>query len=69
MLELVVTACLMATPDKCKDVAIAQAPAGMTVNACMSQAQMPLAEWAGQNPAYRIKSWTCRIRGKGGVDA
>lgn len=64
MLELVVYACLVASPAKCKDTVIAYAPEGMTLHACAAGAMTELAKWAGDNPNWTIQSWHCRVQGK-----
>jgi hypothetical protein len=58
MLEIVVLACLIASPDKCEEIKVPfDEPAGM--NACMREGQFQLVRWQSDHPEYLIKSWKC----------
>lgn len=59
MIELVFTACLIASPDKCEDKHLTFAE-NISPMACLMGAQPQLARWNEANPKWRIGRWKCR---------
>ena len=65
MIELIVLACTIASPNDCHEyhVLLQSAESPRT---CAMQAQPYLAQWAGEHPAYAIKRWHCAYAGQEG---
>lgn len=60
MVELIITACMIATPDRCRDHRMA-----LNENITIVQCMMPpilqtLVGWAKEHPDWRVQQWTCR---------
>lgn len=63
MIEIVVSVCLIADPEKCRDVHLsymAEAQA-VTPQQCMMYGQSEIAKWAEGNPKWRVSRWTCGV--------
>ena len=63
MIELVFTACLIATPDACEQRSLTFLAHPSPV-ACMVQAPPELAAWADRHPAYARDGLALRVPGK-----
>ena len=59
MIELVFTACLIASPEKCEDKHLTFA-GNISPMACMMGAQPELAKWNEGHPKWRVGKWKCR---------
>ena len=59
VIELVVTVCLMSTPDRCgnEHFPVYQ---DISLSSCVMQAMPTVAQWAGEHQEYLVKSWHCR---------
>ena len=61
MLELVIVACLLSSPEHCEErVVLYDAQVGL--HTCMMSAQPELARWTAAHPAFRVSRWACRVR-------
>jgi hypothetical protein len=67
MIELVFSACLIASPATCKDVHLTYMAEAVTPMQCMLYGQPHMAEWVGVNPRWRIKRFRCEPVGQGKV--
>lgn len=58
MLAIVISACLVADPNVCRDHRI---PISMAVDSmhCMTGAQPHFAKWAAEHPGWQIRRWRC----------
>lgn len=61
MIDLVVFACLIASPGQCSHHTIGQ---GDSIKACQAAAIPSAAKWAGAHPAYEIKRIVCSGHGE-----
>jgi hypothetical protein len=59
MLSIVLSACLIADPNKCKDFRV---PVDFQMEAkyCAMAAAPVCAQWAEQHPQWQIKRWKCQ---------
>jgi hypothetical protein len=58
MIELIFIACLVASPDRCEERAVALL-SGVGLMGCMTMAQPQLALWSEQHPDQRVVRWSC----------
>jgi hypothetical protein len=58
LVDLIVTACLLAHPTVCKDHHIMLQSQG-SLRSCVYNAQLYLARWAGEHPGLKIVRWSC----------
>lgn len=59
MIVLVLSVCLAADPDRCKDVNLTFSADGLTPYECVMRAQPELAKWIGEHPGWQVKKWRC----------
>lgn len=59
MLELMMTVCLLANANECRDVRLNFDADNATPMQCMSYGQIEMAKWIEEHPAFRIKQWRC----------
>jgi hypothetical protein len=59
MIEILVSACLLADPDQCKDVRLHVAAETVTAQQCIKLGQFEIVKWAERNPNWSIKRWSC----------
>lgn len=58
MMDLFVTACLLAQPANCERFYVGfQEPVG--IMECMLRGQLQAADWAKKHPTYKVRRWTC----------
>ncbi len=58
MVELFLTACLLAQPVACEEF-YAPFQRSMTLAQCARQGQLWAVRWSLDHPEWRIKGWTC----------
>jgi hypothetical protein len=66
MIEIAAAVCLIATPERCRDVALtfdAEAQS-LTPFQCMMYGQAELAKWTTGHPNWKIAKWSCREAGQ-----
>lgn len=59
MIELVLSACLIAMPATCKDVHLSFVAENVTAMQCMLNGQPHMAQWVEANPKWRITRFRC----------
>lgn len=59
MIELVFSACLIASPASCKDVHLTYMAETVTPMQCMLYGQPQMAQWANVNPKWRVHRFRC----------
>ena len=59
MLELVMTACLLAQPAKCQTVYPSFAPPSASMMQCLYEGQLQAVRWAEQHPKWHVVRWSC----------
>jgi hypothetical protein len=59
MLSVIVSACLIADPNQCRDFKI-QVDFQMPAKYCTAAAAPVCAQWAGEHPQWQIKRWKCQ---------
>jgi hypothetical protein len=59
MIELIITACLIASPDKCHDERFKVLDGSITLIQCMMQIP-DFAGWKQSHPNHKIAGWHCR---------
>lgn len=64
MIEIAAAVCLLAEPQKCKDIALTYDAETITSFGCLFYGQTELAKWTEDHPAWRIAKWTCRPAGE-----
>ena len=62
MIELVALICLAAQPSVCRDETLAVAH--IAPSQCLSGAQIEIAKWSMNHPAWRVAKWKCQFAGK-----
>jgi hypothetical protein len=67
MIELVITACIVATPDTCRDQRVL-IEASATPQQCMMNAMPTIAQWGSQHPKWFVQKWKCQYPKKGAKD-
>lgn len=60
MFQLVITACLIATPAKCESVPLPMGD-GSGLMECMVAGQLRVAEWKRDHPSYDVRKWRCGL--------
>ena len=65
-MELVVLACLIATPNTCQEDRVRFSMEPISGQACMVGAPPLLAEWTLSHPAWRVARWSCNVAGARG---
>jgi len=65
LLDIIITVCLLSTPDKCDTIRI-EVPEEyyMTPYQCIMRAQMNIAEYMKDKPQYFIKRFDCSRKSK-----
>ena len=63
MVDLILTVCLAASPDKCRDEHLYFESHGSLMQ-CMFLAPTEIVKWSEQHPAYKVKRWKCAFPGK-----
>jgi hypothetical protein len=58
ILELVMTVCTVANLNLCEDKRI-RLEANASVMQCMLSAQPTMAQWAADNPDWKVMRWSC----------
>lgn len=56
MIELIMTVCLLATPEDCRKERIAFEG---SLFACATAGQMAAAEWISTHPKWHLSRWSC----------
>lgn len=59
MIEIVLSVCLVSTPQTCKDVSLPVFAEKVTPYGCMFRGQVAAAEWINGHPRWQIKKWKC----------
>jgi hypothetical protein len=67
MIELVITACIVAQPESCQDqrVLLDQDTSAWQ---CVMNAQPTIAQWGAEHPKWFVQSWKCQLPKKGAKD-
>lgn len=60
-LELIITACLLASPDSCRDHHLRLTLQGGDPGQCMYSSPPRVALWGQMHPGWRITSWRCAL--------
>ncbi len=63
MIELVLSICLIAEPEKCKDVRLTFAEENVTPYACVMTGQIEIAKWMDSHPDWQVAKWGCARAG------
>ena len=63
MIELILSACLISDPSRCKDVSITYTAEALTPMMCLMQSPAEIAKWADAHPHWFAKRWACRPAG------
>jgi hypothetical protein len=67
MIELVITACIVAQPATCRDQKVLL-DASTTPFQCMMNAQPAIAQWGTEHPKWFVQRWKCQYPRKGEKD-
>jgi hypothetical protein len=54
MIEILVSVCLLADADRCRDVRL-----NVAAQQCIKVAQFEIGKWAERNPNWSVKRWSC----------
>ena len=60
MVELVILACLAIEPQTCERFHL-PFRRSMTVVECIHQGPLRVMDWAGRNPTWVLRKWTCGL--------
>ncbi len=64
MLEVVVTFCLLGSPERgCREVSFVPGEA-LTPYQCLAGTEFQMAKWLADHPKYRVSKWTCARAGE-----
>ena len=61
MVELIVVACLLASPDECREHRLRLTLDGMDPGQCMYSSPPRIALWQEMHKAWKVKSWKCSV--------
>lgn len=64
MIELVMSVCLIAEPQRCKDVTLNFEADNETPMQCNLFGQPEMAKWINAHPKWRILKWRCQPAGQ-----
>jgi hypothetical protein len=64
--ELILLACLVATPNTCHEERVRVSMEPISGQACMLGAPPLIAQWSMTHPAWRVARWRCGIAGADG---
>lgn len=59
MFELIISVCLLNSPDQCKNVHLTYMGELNTPYQCMMIGQPEMAKWSVSNPGWSIRKWRC----------
>lgn len=60
MIEIVLSVCMLADPNRCKDVHLSYMSEGdVTPQQCMLYGQSEISKWAEGNPNWKLHKWPC----------
>lgn len=59
MLSIILSACLIAHPEQCREFKI-QTDFKMPAKYCTMAAQPVVAQWAGDHPQWQVGRWSCQ---------
>jgi len=59
MIEIVLSVCMIDTPDRCKDVRLSYMAETVTPFECMMYGQSEIAKWTEGHPNWKISKWSC----------
>ena len=62
LIELVLTVCALASPDRCEEQHI-HFTAEMSLNRCAMNAQPYIAQWIAEHPKWVAVRWRCEYAG------
>ncbi len=61
MFELIISVCLINSPQNCKDVHLTYMGQLTTPHQCMNRGQPEMAKWSSYNPGWSIRKWRCGL--------
>lgn len=64
MIEIVISACLLADLHRCKEESLTYAAENLTPMQCMSMSMVEIAKWNAAHPNWVAQRWTCRPAGR-----
>lgn len=64
MIEIAAAVCLVADPQKCKDISLTYEPQAISTFGCLMYGQSELAKWTEEHPEWRIARWSCGEAGR-----
>jgi hypothetical protein len=64
MIEIVLSVCLLAEPQRCRDEHVTVLAENATPFQCMRYGQLESVKWSEAHPKWSIKRWTCRPAGQ-----
>lgn len=59
MIEIILSVCMIDSPDRCKDVRLTYMAERVTPFECMVYGQGEIAKWNEGNPNWRVMKWSC----------
>ena len=59
MIVLVMSVCLLAEANTCKDVHLTYSAQSVTPMQCLMGGQAQIAKWTNGHPKWRVKRWKC----------
>jgi hypothetical protein len=67
MIELVLTVCVLANPNECRDQRLLF-ESDKSLMQCMMSAPPFIAQWGDKHPEWFVQRWKCQYPGKGEKD-
>jgi len=64
MIELVILACMLDIPTRCKDFNLNFDSETVPAESCIKNSQIAMAQWQGKHLGWQIKSWKCDQAGQ-----
>ncbi len=64
MIEILLSVCLIAGPERCKDERLSFIAENITPRQCMSTGQIEIAKWTEAHPNWWVKRWSCGPAGR-----
>lgn len=63
MIQLIMTICLAASPQHCREERLTLDAVGLHPAQCMYSSIPRIARWRTMNPKWRVESWRCALAG------
>lgn len=64
MIEIVLSVCLLAEPNRCKQEHVTAISESLTPFECLRFGQLETVKWAEAHPKWSVRRWSCQPAGR-----